>query len=83
LLSLLSNFLFFAQTPKRYSRKENEMSRLNKNIFLVLAMVFALGLAACQKEGAFEKAGEKIDSSAAKIGQKIEGAGEAIRDKAN
>ncbi len=46
----------------------------------VLAVLFALGMAACDK-GPAEKAGEKIDNAAEKMGDKIEDATDNAGDK--
>ena len=52
----------------------------SKPLVALSAAVFALGLAACQKEGPMERAGKSIDNAAAKTGEKIEKAGDKIQD---
>lgn len=46
-------------------------------IFLSLAVA---GLAACEKKGPAEKAGEAIDNAAEKTGDKIEETGDKLKD---
>ena len=46
----------------------------------MLALMFAFGLAACEK-GPAEKAGEKIDNATEKMGDKIEDATDNAGDK--
>lgn len=46
-------------------------------IFLSLAVA---GLAACEKKGPAERAGEAIDNAAKKTGEKIEEVGDKIKD---
>ncbi len=47
------------------------------------ALLLAVTLAACEKKGPAETAGEKIDNAAERAGEQIEKAGEKIQDKAN
>ncbi len=61
---------------------------------LAVLTVMVVGLAACEKKGpaeaagekidsAAEKAGEKIDHTADKVGEKLNEAGDKIKDKTN
>jgi hypothetical protein len=55
----------------------------SKPLLALVAIAFALGLAACEKkEGPMERAGKSIDNAAAKTGQQIEKAGDKIQDAA-
>lgn len=47
---------------------------------LLLAMLFALPLAACERDGAAEQAGENIDQSTEQFGQSMENAAENSED---
>lgn len=53
---------------------------INKLSVAALALLFAIGLTACEK-GPAEKAGEKIDNAAEKMGDKIEDATDKAGDK--
>ena len=57
------------------------MIRFYKFISSILAMsaVFFI-LAGCEKQGPAEKTGEKLDNAVAEAGEKIEEAGESVRD---
>lgn len=58
------------------------MKRISE-IAMVIALSFALaGLAACEKKGPAEQAGEKIDDAAKAVGDKLEEAGEKVKDVA-
>lgn len=48
---------------------------------VVLAAIFAFGLAACNKPGAAEKIGQDIDNAAEKAGDKIENAADKAGEK--
>ena len=50
---------------------------------LVVLTVMIVGLAACQKKGPAEAAGEKIDNAAQKAGEKIDNAANKAGDKLN
>jgi hyperosmotically inducible protein len=52
-----------------------------KILLTTLATVFIFGLAACEKKGPAETAGEKIDNAAEKMGDKIENATDKAGDK--
>jgi predicted small lipoprotein YifL len=57
--------------------------KLNSGIAAAIVLSFAVaGLAACEKKGPAERAGESIDNAAKKTGEKIEEAGEKIKDAA-
>lgn len=54
----------------------------SKKIQLALcALMFAFGLAACNKPGPAEKAGQEIDNAAKKAGDKVEDASKKVGDK--
>lgn len=53
---------------------------ISKLSIVVLALLMAVGLAACEK-GPAEKAGEKIDNAAETLGDKIESATDKAGDK--
>jgi hyperosmotically inducible protein len=54
--------------------------KLNSWMAAVIAMSFAIGgLAACEK-GPAERAGEKIDNAAKSVGEKMEDAGDKLKD---
>ncbi len=53
---------------------------INKLSIAVLALLFTLGLTACEK-GPAEKAGERIDNAAENAGDKIEDATDKAGDK--
>ncbi len=50
---------------------------------LVLSAFLMLGIAACEKKGPMEKAGEKIDNAADDAGDALEKAGDKIENKVN
>lgn len=56
--------------------------KLTLGILAVLT-VMIVGLAACQKKGPAEAAGEKIDNAAQKAGEKIDNAANKAGDKLN
>lgn len=59
------------------------MIKLGKTIGAALAasaLLFALS--GCQKEGPAERAGKEVDNAAAKVGEKVEKAGDSIQDAA-
>lgn len=54
----------------------------NKKLLSALWVVFmVIGLAACDKKGPAEKAGEKMDNAAERAGDKIEDATDKAGDK--
>jgi hyperosmotically inducible protein len=57
------------------------MSLSHRGFLIVVILSVFIGLAGCEQKGTAEKAGEKIDQAAAKVGQKIAGAKEAVSDK--
>lgn len=55
--------------------------KMNSGVAAAVFLSFAVaGLAACEKKGPAERAGEAIDNAAKKTGEKIEEAGDKIRD---
>jgi uncharacterized lipoprotein YehR (DUF1307 family) len=59
------------------------MATSTKLLTPIFAMVFALSVAACERqEGPAEEAGKKIDRSMDAAGEKMKGAGEKIKDAA-
>ena len=50
---------------------------------LAVLTVMVVGLAACEKKGPAEAAGEKIDNAAEKAGEKIDHAADKAADKLN
>ena len=58
------------------------MSLSHRDFFIVVLLSFFLGFAGCEQKGTAEKAGEKVDQAAGKVGEIIEGAKEAISDNA-
>jgi len=57
--------------------------KFNSGIAAVIVLSFAIaGLAACEKKGPAQKAGESIDNAAKKVGDKVEEAGDKIKDAA-
>lgn len=51
-------------------------SNILKTVVLSLALVSFFGLAACEEEGAVEKAGKSVDETIGKIGDKLKKATE-------
>ena len=55
--------------------------KFNSGIAAAIALSFAVaGLAACDRDGPAERAGEKMDDAAKNVGEKMENAGEKIKD---
>ncbi|HWH48592.1 MAG TPA: hypothetical protein VN664_12375 [Burkholderiales bacterium] len=55
--------------------------KVNSGIAAAIALSFAVaGLAACNRDGPAERAGEKMDNAAKNVGEKMENAGEKIKD---
>jgi len=48
---------------------------------VMLASLLLMGLSACEKEGAAEKAGKAIDETAADVAEKAEDTKEAVEEK--
>lgn len=46
----------------------------------VLSLATALSVAACEKKGPAERAGEKIDNAVDKAGDKVKDAGDKMKD---
>ncbi len=49
---------------------------------MALAAILGLPLAACEQQGPFEEAGEKIDETAEDVGNAVEDACEDVKDAA-
>jgi hypothetical protein len=49
---------------------------------LAFAMFLGLALAACEKEGPAERAGEEIDKAAKDVGRAVDNAADAVKDAA-
>ena len=59
--------------------QENHL-KINSGIAAAIVMSFAIGaLAGCEK-GPAEKAGEKIDNAAKNVGEKLQDAGDKVKD---
>ncbi len=57
------------------------MKRLVQSVVIALmAIVLAVGLSGCTKEGPVEKAGKKVDKAIEKTGEQLEKAGEKVQD---
>ena len=55
--------------------------KFNSGIAAAIALSFAVaGLAACNRDGPAERAGEKLDNAAKNVGEKVENAGEKVKD---
>jgi hyperosmotically inducible protein len=51
-------------------------------VLSIVVLSIVLGLAGCEREGAAEKAGQKIDQAVERAGEKLEGTKESLDDKA-
>ena len=51
-----------------------------KILLAVLTVIFAFGLAACNKPGTAEKIGQGIDNAADKAGEKLQEAGDKVKE---
>ena len=63
-----------------------EIEMITKKLTIATLTVLTLmvvGLAACEKKGPAEAAGEKIDNAANKAGEKLNEAADKIKDKTN
>jgi hypothetical protein len=57
------------------------MTKISRNIIAVLALgLLIVGVTGCKKEGPMERSGKEIDKAAEKTGDKIEHAGDKIKD---
>ncbi len=54
---------------------------MNKLSIAAFALLVVVGLAACEKKGPAETAGEKMDNAAERMGDKIENATDKAGDK--
>ena len=54
----------------------------SKLFILLLSVLFAFAIVACEKEGPAEKAGEKIDESIEKVEEKVDESVDKVKDKA-
>jgi hypothetical protein len=62
-------------------QKENHMTNINRGIIAALVLgILVAGLSGCKKEGPMERTGKEIDKAADKAGDKIEKAGENMKD---
>jgi hyperosmotically inducible protein len=59
-----------------------EIPKMLRTFTLTACLLCALGLAGCDREGPAEKAGERIDKSMERAGDKIERAGEKMEQAA-
>ena len=63
-----------------YDYEEKRHMKFNSGIAAAIVLSFAVaGLTACEK-GPAEKAGEKIDNAAKTVGDKMEQAGDKVKD---
>ncbi len=51
-----------------------------KTIWVAMAVALLLNLAACEKDGPMEQAGEKVDNAIENAGDAIENAGDNVKD---
>jgi hypothetical protein len=51
-----------------------------KSSMIIAAMVLAVTLSACEKEGPAEKAGKEIDKATKDLGQSMENAADAVKE---
>ena len=49
-------------------------------VILLAAMIFSIGLVACDRQGPAERAGEKIDRAAEKAGDKVDEASKKLTE---
>jgi len=54
------------------------MKQIFKAFCIILMLAFVFALAACQDDRPAEKAGKAVDETTAKVGDKMEGAGNAV-----
>ncbi|MGH8594120.1 MAG: hypothetical protein ACREX9_15175 [Gammaproteobacteria bacterium] len=57
------------------------MNSSNTRLTALAAILLALGLGACERQGAAERAGERVDESAERAGEAVEEAGDEVEDK--
>jgi hypothetical protein len=64
-----------------HNYEDKRHMKFNSGIAAAIVLSLAVaGLAACEKKGPAEKAGEKIDNTVKKAGEKIEEAGDKVKD---
>ncbi|MGH8605198.1 MAG: hypothetical protein ACREXR_21140 [Gammaproteobacteria bacterium] len=54
---------------------------MGTNLTVLGVILMALGLGACERQGAAERAGERVDESAERAGEAMEEAGDEVEDK--
>ncbi|MGH8603719.1 MAG: hypothetical protein ACREXR_13365 [Gammaproteobacteria bacterium] len=57
------------------------MNSSNTRLTALAAILLALGLGACERQGAAERAGERVDESVERAGEAAEEAGDEVEDK--
>ncbi|WP_299599018.1 hypothetical protein [uncultured Microbulbifer sp.] len=58
------------------------MDILKKLSIVAFTVLFALGMAACEKQSGAEEAGEKVDDTVTEMGNAVEDACEDVKEKA-
>ena len=53
---------------------------MSKSSMIIAAMLLALTLSACEKEGPAEKTGKEIDKATKDLGQSMEKAADAVKE---
>lgn len=53
---------------------------LNRAAAVLAAIAVSMTFAACEKEGPMERAGKQVDNAVAKAGDKIEAAGDKVKE---
>ncbi|MGH8578603.1 MAG: hypothetical protein ACREVK_00285 [Gammaproteobacteria bacterium] len=54
---------------------------MSTHLTVLAVILMALGLGACERQGAAERAGERVDESAERAGEAMEEAGDEVEDK--
>jgi hypothetical protein len=62
------------------SLKEEVMSMLRKVLLILCSVMIVIAFIGCRKEGHAEKAGKQIDKAVEKTGDKLEEAGNKVKD---
>jgi hypothetical protein len=62
------------------SLKEEVMSMLRKVLLILCSVMIVIAFIGCRKEGPAEKAGKQIDKAVEKTGDKLEEAGNKVKD---
>jgi len=65
----------------RSDKRKGGNGMLKKLSIFIALIILSAGIAACEKEGPAEKAGEKVDEAIEQAGDKIEEAGDKIEKK--